>query len=152
MLHVADASAPDERLDEQIAAVEDVLAEIGADELPVELVLNKIDAVDPLGRRRLRNRFPDAIQVSARTGEGLPELRARIAERFAERFEPVRLLIPHTDGRPGRALRARRADRAAGGPARRRPARRAASARRAAPRFARYLVADSGEPVARDKA
>ena len=41
------------------------------------------------GRRRLANRFPGALQVSARTGEGLDELRARIAERFAERFEPV---------------------------------------------------------------
>jgi GTP-binding protein HflX len=36
--------------------------------------------------------------VSARSGEGLPELKARIAERFAERFEPVRLLIPHSEG------------------------------------------------------
>ena len=67
-------------------------------ELPVELVLNKIDAVDPLARRRLRNRYPDAVQVSARTGEGLDRLRERIAERFAERFEPVRLLIPHGEG------------------------------------------------------
>jgi len=36
--------------------------------------------------------------VSARTGEGLDELRRRIAERFAERFEPVRLLIPYAEG------------------------------------------------------
>ena len=49
VLHVLDASAPDEELDRMIAAVEEVLAEIGAAELPVELVLNKIDAVDPLG-------------------------------------------------------------------------------------------------------
>jgi GTP-binding protein HflX len=98
VLHVADASAPEERLDEQIAAVTAVLSEIGAAELPTELVLNKIDALDPLARRRERNRFPGALQVSARTGEGLPELRARIAERFAHRFEAVRLLIPHTDG------------------------------------------------------
>ena len=80
------------------AAVDEVLAEIGADELPVELLLNKIDAVDPLGRRRLANRFPGALQVSALTGEGLPELRSRIAERFGERFELVRLLVPYEDG------------------------------------------------------
>ena len=98
VLHVADGSAPDHRLDEQVRAVDAVLSEIGAGELPVELVINKIDAIDPLGRRRLHNRFPDAIQVSARSGEGLPELKARIAERFAERFEPVRLLIPHAEG------------------------------------------------------
>jgi GTP-binding protein HflX len=98
VLHVLDASVPDEELDRMIAAVEDVLAEIGAADLPVELVLNKIDAVDPLGRRRLANRFPGAMQVSALTGEGLPELRARVAERFAERFELVRLLVPYGEG------------------------------------------------------
>lgn len=97
VLHVADASAPGERLDEQIAAVTSVLSEIGAAELPTEIVLNKVDVLEPLARRRLRNRFPGALQVSARTGEGLPELRSRIAERFAHRFEPVRLLIPHSD-------------------------------------------------------
>jgi GTP-binding protein HflX len=99
VLHVADASAPDSRLDDEIAAVEAVLHELGADELPVELVLNKIDAVDPLRRRRLRNRFPDALQVSALKGEGLDELRAGISERFAERLREVRLLVPYDDGR-----------------------------------------------------
>jgi GTP-binding protein HflX len=98
VLHVADASVSDAELDEMLAAVEAVLAEIGASELPVELVLNKIDAADPLRRRRLANRFPDALQVSAQTGEGLDELRMRIAERFGERFEPVRLLIPYAEG------------------------------------------------------
>jgi GTP-binding protein HflX len=98
ILHVVDASASDDRLDEQVAAVETVLHEIGADDLPVELVVNKSDAVDPLRRRRLANRFPDAVQVSALTGTGLEELRARIAERFADRFEPVRLLLPYDEG------------------------------------------------------
>jgi GTP-binding protein HflX len=97
ILHVVDASAPDERLDEMYEAVESVLHEIGADQ-PVELVVNKIDAVDPLRRRRLANRFPDAPQVSALTGASLDRLRARIAERFAERFEPVRLLLPYDEG------------------------------------------------------
>jgi GTPase len=98
VLHVLDASVSDEELDEMAAAVEDVLHEIGADELPVEVVLNKVDAVDPLGRRRLANRFPGSLQISALTGEGLPELRARIADRFSERFELVRLLVPYEDG------------------------------------------------------
>jgi GTPase len=98
VLHVVDASAPEDDLDAQLEAVQAVLAEIGAAELPVELVLNKIDAVDPLRRRRLANRFPEALQVSARTGEGLEALRARIAARFGERFEPVRLLIPYDEG------------------------------------------------------
>ncbi|HZE29303.1 MAG TPA: GTPase HflX, partial [Gaiellaceae bacterium] len=71
VLHVVDASATDDELDAQLAAVQAVLAEIGAGELPVELVLNKVDAIDLLRRRRLGNRFPEALEVSARTGEGL---------------------------------------------------------------------------------
>ena len=98
VLHVVDASASEVRLVEQIAAVESVLHEIGADELPRELVLNKVDAVEPAQRRRLANRYPDALQVSALTGEGVDDLRERIADRFAERFEPVRLLLPYEEG------------------------------------------------------
>jgi GTP-binding protein HflX len=99
VLHVVDASEDDERMEETIAAVDGVLSEIGAGELPVELVLNKIDLVDPLRRRRLGNRFPDALQISAAGGEGLEELRAHIAECFADRFRPVKLLVPHGSGR-----------------------------------------------------
>jgi GTPase len=98
VLHVVDGSAAEHELVEQIAAVDGVLREIGANELPVELVVNKIDAVDALGRRRLANRYPDALQISALSGEGLEELRARIAERFGERFERVRLLLPYDEG------------------------------------------------------
>jgi GTPase len=98
VLHVADASAPDDRLDEQLRAVNGVLEEIGAAELPTELVLNKIDVVDALQRRRLANRFPGSAQVSALSGEGLDELRTRIAERFAHRFELVELLLPYSEG------------------------------------------------------
>jgi GTP-binding protein HflX len=67
--------------------------------VPIELVLNKVDLLDPLGRRRLANRFPGAPQVSAVTQEGLDGLRARIGERFADRFEDVRLLVPYNEGR-----------------------------------------------------
>jgi GTP-binding protein HflX len=99
VLHVVDASASDQRLDETNGAVDAVLDEIGASELPTELVLNKIDAVDSLRRRRLANRFPGALQVSALTGEGLDDLKSRIATRFAERLRPVRLLVPYDEGR-----------------------------------------------------
>lgn len=98
VLHVADASAAEDRLEEQLAAVNTVLEDIGATELPVELVLNKIDAVDSLRRRRLANRFPESLQVSARTGEGLDALRERIAQRFADRYELVELLVPYEEG------------------------------------------------------
>jgi GTP-binding protein HflX len=98
VLHVADASQDEARLIEQLEAVDAVLAEIGAAELPSILVLNKVDRLDPLARRRLGNRFPDGLQVSALAGTGLDELRERIAEHFAERFEEVRLLVPYEDG------------------------------------------------------
>src|SRR5947208_1438530 len=58
VLHVVDASATDERIDEMAEAVDAVLGEIHAGELPVEVVLNKVDAVDALRRRRPGNRFP----------------------------------------------------------------------------------------------
>jgi GTPase len=152
VLHVADASVPEARLDEMLEAVDAVLGEIGAGELPVELVLNKIDAVDALGRRRLANRFPDALQVSARTGEGLDELRRRIANRFAERFEPVRLLIPYADGSRLAELYAlgapvdERADRPEGVFV------RARLPRAEVRRFAPYLIAEPGEVSTRTSA
>jgi GTP-binding protein HflX len=98
VLLVMDASASDEEQDRQREAVGDVLHEIGAIDLPMELVLNKIDRVDPLGRRRLANRFPSAVQVSALTGEGLEELREQLARRFEDRWERVRLLVPYEEG------------------------------------------------------
>ena len=98
VLHVLDATAPEGRLDEMRRAVESVLGGIGAGNLPRELVLNKVDALDPLARRRLAARFPDALQVSALTGEGLDELRAGLAARFQDRYEPVQLLVPYEEG------------------------------------------------------
>src|SRR2546425_1584788 len=53
VLHVVDSSAPEERMEEMVDAVESVLAEVGAEELPVAVVLNKIDLADPLKQRRL---------------------------------------------------------------------------------------------------
>jgi GTPase len=98
ILHVIDAAASDDDQDRQRAAVDDVLVEIGASNVPLDVVLNKIDRVDPLGRRRLANRFPGAPQVSALTGEGLDELRLELAHRFDDRWERVRMLVPYDEG------------------------------------------------------
>jgi GTP-binding protein HflX len=112
------------------------------------LVLNKIDRLDTLARRRLANRLPDAQQVSASTGEGLDELRARVAALFADRFEDVRLLVPYAEGHALSALYAlgapidERRDTDAG------VLIRAKLSHRDTRRFARYLVAgDDLEPA-----
>ena len=97
VLHVVDGSAPEERLEEMVRSVDAVLREIGAGELPIELVVNKVDAVDPLARRRLANRFPGALQVSALTGEGLDELRARLPRRELRRFAPYLVAEAHAE-------------------------------------------------------
>jgi GTPase len=120
-----------------------VLAGIGADDVPAELVLNKVDLVDPLRRRRLANRFPGSLQISAREGEGLAQLRARVAERFADRFRPVRLLVPYDNGRVLKELYdlgapiEERVDRADGVLV------RARLPERELPRYAPYLIADA---------
>jgi GTP-binding protein HflX len=150
VLLVVDASAPDERLDEQEAAVRGVLHDIGADDLPLEVVVNKTDTVDTFRRRRLANRFPDAVQISALTGEGVEALRIRIAERFADRFEAVYLFLPYEEGGKLAELYAlgapieEREDQADGVYV------RARLPHRELRRFARYLVAEArSEPVRR---
>jgi GTPase len=98
ILHVCDASVDEDELAAQTAAVESVLEEIGAGELPRLLVLNKIDRCDEVTRRRLRNCHEGAVQVSAETGEGIQDLIVEIAHRFAGRFERVELLVPFERG------------------------------------------------------
>jgi GTP-binding protein HflX len=98
VLMVADASAGEVELEAQMASVRAVLDEIEAEQIPQMLVLNKIDAIDPLGRRRLANGYPDAVLVSALTGEGLDQLKERIAGFFSDRYVDVRLLLPHDRG------------------------------------------------------
>jgi len=150
VLHVVDASETDDRLEEMIDSVDTVLHEIGADEVPLELVLNKIDRVDPLGRKRLANGFPGAVQISAVTGEGLDELRGRIADRFADRYEDVRLLLPYEDGGKLAELYA------LGAPIHERQDLehgvliRARLPQREVRRFARFLVADAHEGSAHE--
>jgi GTP-binding protein HflX len=98
VLLVVDASSGEDGLNRQLEEVRAVLADIGADSIPQMLVVNKIDAVDALARRRLHNRFPDAILISARTGENLDELKHRVAAFFSDRYVDVRLLVPHGEG------------------------------------------------------
>jgi len=94
VLQVADASEPEGPRAARAAAVDEVLAEIGAAEVPRLLVLNKIDLVDADGRQALANRHPDAVRVSALTGEGLEALRRRLAEAARARLTPFEATIP----------------------------------------------------------
>jgi GTP-binding protein HflX len=98
VLHVVDASVPEEELVEMTRAVEDVLHEIGADEAPQVLVLAKADRIDSERRAELQHRHPDAVLVSALTGEGIDDLTERIEEEFARTLQPVELFIPYEEG------------------------------------------------------
>jgi len=98
IIHVVDGSIDEEERVEQMRSVDDVLDQIGASVLPQIVVLNKIDLIDADDRQRLRNRFPDAVLVSAQTRDGLGDLEIAIAEHFAGRFEAIDLLVPHTEG------------------------------------------------------
>ena len=92
LLHVVDASA--DNRDEQIEAVDALLAEIGAKDVPQIRVLNKCDLTTlPAGVERDPCGNISSVRVSAASGAGLPELRAALAERFP--LSPV----PETENR-----------------------------------------------------
>jgi GTP-binding protein HflX len=98
ILHVADASEPESRRATRAAAVAEVLDEIGAGELPRLLVLNKIDLVDAEERAALARRHPDAIRVSARTGEGLTALGTALAATARARLTRIEVTVPFALG------------------------------------------------------
>jgi GTPase len=99
IVHVVDASEPDPaRRSEAMVAVDEVLEEIGAGDLPRLLVYNKIDLLDADSRRDLLVGDTDAIAISAATGEELEQLRERIEAAFEETLTPVELLVPYSQG------------------------------------------------------
>lgn len=79
LVHVADADHPE--LEEQVEAVEDILRDMDLHEIPRITVLNKWDTVDDETKDMRRNRYPEAIPVSAKTGAGLDYLSREIASR-----------------------------------------------------------------------
>jgi GTP-binding protein HflX len=98
VVHVVDASAPEEELLAMTRAVEDVLEEIDAGSSPRMLVLNKADLLDDERRRELSFRHPDAALVSAATGEGLEDLGERITAEFEKSLRDIELLVPFSEG------------------------------------------------------
>ena len=93
LVHVVDASDPDPV--GQINAVRTVLNEIGANDIAEQIVFNKIDLANEADLVPLRTVAPDALFVSARTGAGLEELRARIEERLPRPAVEVEALVPY---------------------------------------------------------
>jgi len=97
LLHVIDASAED--MEEREAAVESVLREIGAADRPRIAVLNKIDRVVPARAAGLQAARPDAVLVSASTGQGLEDLASALSRRLGLLPQRVRLRFTARDAR-----------------------------------------------------
>lgn len=99
LLHIIDCAY--ERRDENIEQVEDVLLEIGADEVPMLQVYNKVDLLEDFQSRVDRNDegVPVRVWVSAITGEGIPQLFDAIVERLAEDVIHLDVLLGPQDGK-----------------------------------------------------
>jgi GTP-binding protein HflX len=96
IVHVVDAAHPDPA--SQLATVRDVIGEIEARDIPEIVVFNKSDLVDEDQRLVLRGLEPNGVFVSARTGEGIDELLARIAAIIPQPEVEMTLLVPYDRG------------------------------------------------------
>ncbi len=96
VVHVVDGAHPDP--EEQVRAVREVLAEVGADRLPELLVVNKVDAADEETLLRLKRLWPEAVLVSAHTGRGVDGLREAIEQRLPRPAVEVRAVLPYDRG------------------------------------------------------
>ena len=96
LLHVVDASDPDP--DGQISAVRAVLADIGAGDVPEQIVLNKADQADAGVLTGLRTSYRGAVIASARTGQGMDEVREVLEGRLPRPQVAVRVLLPYERG------------------------------------------------------
>ena len=97
VLHVVDAAHPDPL--SQVAAVRTVLSEIpDALDVPELIVLNKTDLADAVTLAALRTRLPGSVAVSARTGEGIEELRTRIERMLPHPQVSIDVVVPYSRG------------------------------------------------------
>ncbi len=96
ILHVVDGS--DEAPEEQLTAVREVLAEIGAQDVPELVVINKADMADPVVLARVQRREPHSVVVSARTGAGIEELLRRIDDDLPHAAVAIDLVVPYSRG------------------------------------------------------
>jgi GTP-binding protein HflX len=96
VVHVVDASHPDPG--SQIQTVRDVLAEVDATDIQELVVFNKCDLVDQTQQLALRGMEPGCLLVSATTGEGIPELLARIETLLPRPELFIKVLLPYSRG------------------------------------------------------
>ncbi len=96
IVHVVDASHPDPS--SQIETVRNVVGEVGASNILELIVYNKIYLVDETTRMALRGLAPGSMEVSARTGEGIPELLAKIESLLPEPNVKVEVVVPYSRG------------------------------------------------------
>jgi len=94
LVHIVDSAAPDPG--EQIDAVRTVLAEIGADRVPELLAFNKADIAPEA--KRLVDRHPGSVMMSATTGEGVDVLLRTIGDRLRALAPIVELRVPYDRG------------------------------------------------------
>ncbi|AYG79930.1 GTPase HflX [Streptomyces hundungensis] len=96
ILHVVDGSHP--APEEQLAAVREVIRDVGAVDVPEIVVINKADAADPVVLQRLLRIERHSLAVSARTGEGIEELLALIDTELPRPAIEIEALVPYTHG------------------------------------------------------
>lgn len=94
VMHVLDGAAVDPA--SQLTAVRAVLSELGAQEIPEVLVINKSDIIDANQRVELRRQLPDAVFVSARTGVGLADLLAAVEAALPVPQVGIEALVPYS--------------------------------------------------------
>ncbi len=98
LLHVVDGGYA--HCDEQIETVFEVLTELGIQDRPTLMVFNKLDTVDDVAHReRLASDFPDAVWISAQTGEGLDQLKYAIYQRLEGTRVTLDLNVPQAEGK-----------------------------------------------------
>jgi GTP-binding protein HflX len=96
VLHVVDGAHPDPA--SQLTTVRDVIGDVGARDVPELVAINKSDLLDDDARLLLRGLAPDAVFVSAKTGEGIDELQHRIAAMLPNPDIELTIVIPYDRG------------------------------------------------------
>ncbi len=96
LLHLVDGTAAD--VAGQIAAVREVLEEIGAEEIPELLVINKVDALTQPHRTRISNLYPDAVEISALEDSSFDVLIGAIGEALTTNSITLSLTVPYERG------------------------------------------------------